>query len=90
MRLDGDGFEAWGEVKRHGWEGMAAKDSASRYVGRRSRSWQKVRVRREGRFVVIGFDANDGGMSSLLLAARKGDRPDLRRARGVGRLEGSG
>jgi bifunctional non-homologous end joining protein LigD len=72
MRLDGNGFEAWSEVKQRGWEGMVAKDAASRYVGGRSRFWQKVKVRREGRFVVIGFDANDGATSSLLLAARKG------------------
>ena len=59
-------------MKRHGWEGLVVKDPASRYVGGALRSWQKVKVRQEGRFVVIGIDANDGGTSSLLLAARKG------------------
>ena len=39
MRLDGDGHEAWTEVKRNGWEGRVAKDDSSRYVGGRSRSW---------------------------------------------------
>ena len=71
-RLDGDGFQAWDEVKRNGWEGLVAKNENSRYVGGRSRSWVKVKVRREGRFVVVGMDMADGYVSSLLLAARRG------------------
>lgn len=70
LRRDGDGFDAWTEVKRRGWEGMVAKDDAFRCVGGRSRSW--VKVRREGRFVVVGLDIADGHASSLLLAARRG------------------
>ena len=71
MRLGGDGFAAWDEVKRNGWEGLVAKDDSSRYVGGRSRSWVKVKVRREGKFVVIGMEMADGYVSSLLLAARR-------------------
>ncbi len=33
LRLDGDGFAAWDEVKRGGWEGLVAKDNSSPFVG---------------------------------------------------------
>jgi bifunctional non-homologous end joining protein LigD len=82
LRLDGDGFAAWAEVKRRGWEGLIAKDEESRYVGGRSRSWVKLKVRHEGRFAVVGLDTGDGRPSSLLLAARHG-----RRLVYVGRVE---
>lgn len=43
-RLAANGFEAWEEVKAHGWEGLIAKDSASIYEpGERTRSWIKVK-----------------------------------------------
>lgn len=43
-RLAPDGFEAWEEVKAHGWEGLIAKDPASIYEpGARTRSWVKVK-----------------------------------------------
>jgi len=43
-RLAPDGFEAWKEVKAHGWEGLIAKDPASLYEpGARTRSWVKVK-----------------------------------------------
>ena len=39
-----DGFEAWEEVKAHGWEGLMAKDPASIYEpGKRTRGWVKVK-----------------------------------------------
>ena len=42
-RLAPNGFEAWEEVKAHGWEGMIAKDSSSLYEpGTRTRAWIKV------------------------------------------------
>jgi bifunctional non-homologous end joining protein LigD len=43
-RLASNGFEAWEEVKAHGWEGLIAKDSASIYEpGTRTRAWIKVK-----------------------------------------------
>jgi bifunctional non-homologous end joining protein LigD len=45
-RLASDGFEAWNEVKAHGWEGLIAKDSDSIYEpGVRTRSWIKVKYK---------------------------------------------
>lgn len=42
-RLSDDGRKAWQEVIEHGWEGLVAKDPASRYVAGRSLSWLKVK-----------------------------------------------
>lgn len=45
-RLAPDGFEAWEEVKAHGWEGLIAKDSDSIYEpGVRTRNWIKVKYK---------------------------------------------
>ena len=74
LRLEADGLAAWDQVKSGGWEGLVAKDSASRYIGGSTRSWLKVKVRHEGRFVVIGIDVPLAGSFSLLLAARHGRR----------------
>ena len=74
LRLERDGLDAWDQVKRGGWEGLVAKEEAGRYVGGVTRSWLKVKIRREGRFVVIGLDVPLAGACSLLLAARHGRR----------------
>lgn len=43
-RLASDGFQAWEEVKAHGWEGLIAKDPASIYEpGKRTSAWIKVK-----------------------------------------------
>jgi bifunctional non-homologous end joining protein LigD len=45
-RLAANGFEAWEEVKAHGWEGLIAKDSESIYEpGVRTRNWIKVKYK---------------------------------------------
>jgi bifunctional non-homologous end joining protein LigD len=45
-RLAPDGLQAWEEVKAHGWEGLIAKDAASRYEpDTRTRSWIKVKYK---------------------------------------------
>ena len=59
-----------------------AKDERSAYVGGRTRSWMKVKIRREARFAVVGVDVPLAGACSLLLASRTG-----RRLVYVGRVE---
>lgn len=45
-RLAANGFEAWEEVKAHGWEGLIAKDPDSIYEpGVRTRNWIKVKYK---------------------------------------------
>jgi len=62
-RLAGSGERAWRTVERRGLEGFVAKDPASSYRSGATRSWVKVKLRREGVFVVGGIrdvDAFDG------------------------------
>jgi ATP-dependent DNA ligase len=58
------------------------KDEPSAYVCGGTRSWLKAKIRRDGRFVVVGLDVADGRARSLRLAARK-----VRRLIYVGRVK---
>lgn len=42
-------------MKEQGYEGLVAKDEESVYRGGHTRSWLKVKIRREGRFIVGGI-----------------------------------
>jgi bifunctional non-homologous end joining protein LigD len=65
-RLSRDGAKAYAQAKELGWEGIIAKDERSPYeVGRRSRSWLKVKVRKESEFVIGGFTAPKGSREHL-------------------------
>jgi len=55
-RLETDGLAAFRLAAEKGWEGIVAKDEASRYEpGRRSPRWLKVKCRRDAEFVIGGF-----------------------------------
>ncbi len=43
--LDRMNDKAWQQVVEYGWEGLVAKDPASRYVGGRTLRWLKVKQR---------------------------------------------
>ena len=59
--LELDGLKAYQYAVDHGWEGIIAKDAESVYEpGKRSRSWLKVKVRKESEFVIGGFTAPKG------------------------------
>ncbi len=63
-------------IKQRGLEGVMAKDSQSKYQGRRSPSWMKVVLERNADFVIIGWTEPDGsrvGFRSLHLAFYEGD-----------------
>jgi bifunctional non-homologous end joining protein LigD len=61
-RLPADGFAAYRTAQRKGWEGIIAKDASSIYEpGRRSRSWLKVKCRKESEFVIGGWTPPRGG-----------------------------
>lgn len=71
-RLAANGLEAYRYAKRRGYEGLVAKDLSSSYVGKRSRSWLKVKVHREDEFVIVGYTAPEGSrkyFGALLLGA---------------------
>lgn len=76
-RLAANGFDAYRQAKSHGYEGLVAKDLASPYVGRRSRSWLKVKVHQEDEFVIAGYTAPAGSrryFGALLLGAYRGGK----------------
>jgi bifunctional non-homologous end joining protein LigD len=57
-RLPPDGFAAYRRAQKRSWEGIVGKDAASLYEpGRRTRSWLKVKCRKEAEFVIGGFTA---------------------------------
>ena len=65
------GEEFFEQAVAMGLEGTMAKDGASRYVGRRSSSWVKLRAERTGDFAIVGMSAPKGsrvGLGSLHLA----------------------
>jgi bifunctional non-homologous end joining protein LigD len=71
-RLAANGLEAYKSAKRRGFEGLVAKDLSSSYVGKRSRSWLKVKVHQEDEFVIAGYSAPAGSrkyFGALLLGA---------------------
>jgi bifunctional non-homologous end joining protein LigD len=78
-RLASDGFEAYRLALKRKFEGLVAKDLASRYVEGRSRLWLKVKVHQEDEFVIGGFTEPLGSrvhFGALLLGAY--DRGKLR------------
>ena len=53
---------------------MVAKDGASRYIGGPTLRCLKVKVRHEGRFVVIGLDVPLAGLAHYGLGSARFDR----------------
>ncbi|HVN39066.1 MAG TPA: non-homologous end-joining DNA ligase [Myxococcota bacterium] len=84
-RLVRNGLAAYRIAQERGWEGIVAKDEASRYEpGRRSKSWLKVKARREAEFLIGGWTPPKGSRShfgALLLGLLDG-----RRLRYVGKV----
>jgi bifunctional non-homologous end joining protein LigD len=83
-RLAANGLTAYREAKRRGYEGVVAKDAASRYVSGRSTNWLKVKVRQEDEFLIIGYTPPRGSRTAfgaLLLGAH-----DHGRMRYVGKV----
>ncbi len=60
-RLSLNGEIAYQTARKRGWEGIIAKDDSSFYEpGRRSRSWLKIKCRKESEFVIGGFTPPEG------------------------------
>lgn len=60
-RISENGREAFKLAREKGWEGIIAKDDSSSYEpGQRSRSWLKVKCRKESEFVIGGYTAPEG------------------------------
>jgi bifunctional non-homologous end joining protein LigD len=60
-RLSTNGLDAFKAAQAKGWEGIIAKDESSGYEpGVRSRSWLKIKCRKESEFVIGGYTAPEG------------------------------
>jgi len=65
-RTGKNGGAAYATARAKGWEGVIAKDETSVYEpGMRSRSWLKVKVRKQSEFVIGGFTAPAGSRAHL-------------------------
>ncbi|MDP9320849.1 MAG: non-homologous end-joining DNA ligase [Chloroflexota bacterium] len=65
-RLGKNGKAAYSKAETREWEGIIAKDETSTYQpGLRSRSWLKVKVRKQSEFVIGGFTAPTGSRTHL-------------------------
>ncbi|HYI66126.1 MAG TPA: DNA ligase D [Candidatus Limnocylindrales bacterium] len=76
--VTGDGLAFTEAARAQELEGIVAKLGRSPYEpGRRSRSWLKVKLRREQEVVVVGWLQGQGthrDLGSLIVAVRSGDR----------------
>jgi bifunctional non-homologous end joining protein LigD len=71
VHVEEDGEALYLEAERHGLEGIVAKKADSPYRAGRSPAWLKVRSRKTGDFVVVGFTTpkgSRGGFGALQLA----------------------
>jgi bifunctional non-homologous end joining protein LigD len=65
-RLGKNGKTAYETAQRKSWEGIVAKDETSLYEpGVRSRSWLKIKVRKQSEFVIGGYTAPAGSRTHL-------------------------
>jgi bifunctional non-homologous end joining protein LigD len=65
-RLGTNGTRARETARTKGWEGIIAKDERSIYApGIRSRSWLKIKVRKQSEFVIGGYTAPAGSRAYL-------------------------
>lgn len=79
----GDGRQLLEEACRNGWEGLIAKRAGSKYTGKRSRDWLKLRCGNRQEFVIGGFTTGArAGFGALLLGQYEDGR--LRYAGKVG------
>ena len=81
--VEEDGEALYREAERLGLEGVVGKKAAAPYKAGRSAVWLKVRSRKTGDFVVVGFTApkgSRGGFGALHLGRVRGWSADLHRA----------
>jgi bifunctional non-homologous end joining protein LigD len=70
--FDVDGAEMFESADRLGLEGIVSKRKDAPYKSGRTETWIKVKCVRKGRFPIIGFIPDVGGVSALYLGKREG------------------
>jgi bifunctional non-homologous end joining protein LigD len=70
-RIDGPGAAALAVARRRDLEGLVAKREGSRYDGRRSRDWLKLKLQASQEVAVVGYtplSSGERGIGALLVA----------------------
>jgi bifunctional non-homologous end joining protein LigD len=70
--FDVDGPDLFESVSRMGLEGIISKRKDAPYKSGRTETWIKVKCVRTGRFPIVGFIPDVGGVSALYLGKREG------------------
>ena len=75
-----DGEALLAAAKRQGLEGILAKRADSRYTGRRSREWLKLKTAQSQEFVIAGYTRGhgrrEGSFGALVLGVHRGGELD--------------
>jgi bifunctional non-homologous end joining protein LigD len=84
--LPGDGERALQEAASSGWEGIIAKRNLSKYEGRRSKEWLKIKALNQQELVIVGWQPSSASASDIgsLHLAYYGDDDRLHYAGKVG------
>ncbi len=71
----GDGERTLELICKSGGEGIISKRADSKYAGKRSTNWLKIKCTRRQEFVIAGWSKSDrrAGFASLILTVRDGD-----------------
>ncbi len=71
-----DGEALLAAAKQQGLEGVLAKRADSRYMGRRSREWLKLKTEQSQEFVIAGYTRGhgrrEGAFGALVLGVHRG------------------
>jgi bifunctional non-homologous end joining protein LigD len=70
--FDVDGPDLFESASRMGLEGIVSKRMDAPYKSGRTETWIKVKCVRKGRFPIVGFIPDVGGVSALYLGKREG------------------
>jgi bifunctional non-homologous end joining protein LigD len=70
--FDVDGAELYESADRLGLEGIVSKKKDAPYKSGRTETWIKVKCVRKGRFPIVGFIPDVGGVAALYLGKREG------------------
>jgi bifunctional non-homologous end joining protein LigD len=70
--FDVDGADLFESVSRMGLEGIVSKRKDAPYKSGRTETWIKVKCVHKGRFPIVGFIPDVGGISALYLGKRDG------------------
>jgi bifunctional non-homologous end joining protein LigD len=70
--LIGDGQQMFEHASKLNWEGIISKRADAPYRSERNESWLKIKAVHNGKFPVVGFIKDPGGVAALYLGKQEG------------------